>query len=135
MKKVAKLVIVDPDDKYLLMHRNDHPTFGVDPDLPGGTVEDSETLVDAMLREVKEELGVDVDGNSAREIYSGTDYSTHGTYYALFIVQLDARPEISMSWEHSSYEWLEREQFLKKAKSAKDTYMHMVAAALSRLED
>ena len=45
MKKVAKLVIIDSDDKYLLMHRSDHPTFGVDPDLPGGTLEDDETML------------------------------------------------------------------------------------------
>ena len=35
MKKVAKLVMIDPDGKYLLMYRSDHPTFGTDPDLPG----------------------------------------------------------------------------------------------------
>lgn len=45
MKKVAKLVIVDPQNNYLLMYRNQHPTFGDDPDLPGGTVEGSETYV------------------------------------------------------------------------------------------
>ena len=48
MKKVAKLVIVDKDEKYLLMYRSNHPTFGNDPDLPGGTVEEGESLELAM---------------------------------------------------------------------------------------
>lgn len=126
MKKVAKLVMIDPDDKHLLMYRSDHPTFGIDPDLPGGTLEDEETLIETMLREVKEEVGVDIDANLAREIYSGTDYSAHGTHYALFVAKLDQRPEIVMSWEHSKYEWLDLGEFLQKAKNAKDTYMHMV---------
>lgn len=126
MKKVAKLVMIDPDDKHLLMYRSDHPTFGIDPDLPGGTLEDEETLIETMLREVKEEAGVDIDANLAREIYSGTDYSAHGTHYALFVAKLDQRPEIVMSWEHSKYEWLDLGEFLQNAKNAKDTYMHMV---------
>lgn len=132
MKKVAKLVIIDQNDKYLLMHRSDHPAFGVNPDLPGGTLEDDETLLETMLREVKEEAGVDIDANSIKEIYSGTDYSAHGTHYALFITKLNPRPPIVMSWEHSSYEWLDYDEFLKKSISAKDTFMHMVANTLEQ---
>jgi 8-oxo-dGTP pyrophosphatase MutT (NUDIX family) len=55
MNKVAKLVIVDNQGKYLLMHRSEHPRFGTDPDLPGGTLEGSEEPIQTMLREVLEE--------------------------------------------------------------------------------
>ena len=127
MKKVAKLVIIDPDDTYLLMYRSDHPTFGTDPDLPGGTLEDDETLLETMLREVKEEAGIYIDANSTKMVYSGTDYSAHGTHYALFVTKLNARPTIVMSWEHSGYEWLSREDFIRRSMSANDTFMHMVA--------
>ena len=130
MKQVAKLVMIDGEDKYLLMYRSDHPTFGKDADLPGGTVEDGESLREAMVREVEEEAGVSIDAASVEEVYSGADYSEHGTYKSLFVAKLDHRPEITMSWEHSAYEWIEREEFLKKAKSANDTYMHMVYEVL-----
>ena len=126
MKKVAKLLMIDSNDKYLIMFRSDHPIFGSDPDLPGGTLEDGETLLDALLREVQEEAGVNIDAKNVDKIYSGTEYSKHGTHYALFVTKLNVRLEIIMSWEHSSYEWLERDKFLQKAKSANDTYMHMV---------
>lgn len=126
MKKVAKLVIVDQNNDYLLMYRSDHPTFGMDPDLPGGTLEEGETTRETMLREVKEEAGVDINEQLVREIYSGADYSTHGTHYVLYTAKLESRPKIVMSWEHSSYDWLGRDEFLKRAKQAKDTYMHMV---------
>lgn len=70
MKKIAKLVIVDNDGKYLLMHRSAHPTFGDDPDLPGGTLEDNELPLEAMTREVYEEAGIAIDGNKASMIYT-----------------------------------------------------------------
>jgi hypothetical protein len=36
-----------------------------------------------------------------------------------------------LSWEHSAYEWIPKEEFLEKAKNANDTYMHMVYEVLS----
>jgi 8-oxo-dGTP diphosphatase len=131
MNKVAKLLILDPANKHLLMYRSDHPTFGVDPDLPGGTLEAGETLLETMLREVEEEAGITINANDVHEAYSGTDYSAHGTHYALFVTQLKERPEVIMSWEHSSYEWLDRDEFLEKSKQANDKYMHMVYDVLS----
>lgn len=135
MKKVAKLLMIDPEDKYLLMYRSDHPTFGKDPDLPGGTMEDNETLLETMLREVKEEAGVVIDAKSVDAVYSGTKYSAHDTHYTLFIAKVKTRPEIIMSWEHSSYEWLERDKFLQKARNANDTYMHMVSDVMSKCDN
>lgn len=132
MKKVVKLLIIDPDDRFLLMYRSDHPQFGEDPDLPGGTMEDSESLLETLLREVKEEAGITIDEKNVEEIYSGTDYSTQGTHYALFVTRLNVRPKVVISWEHSSYKWLERDAFLREAKSANDTYMHMVSDAASK---
>lgn len=131
MKKVAKVVLVDPDDKYLLMYRSDHPVFGHDPDLPGGILDEGETMLETMIREVKEEIGVTLQPEVAKQLYLGTEYSTHGTLYVLFIYKLDIRPTLVVSWEHSSYEWLDKDEFLARAKAAKDTYMHMVHDLLS----
>lgn len=131
MKKVAKLVIVDGDKRYLLMYRNNHPVFGNDPDLPGGTLEEGEATVDAMVREVQEETGITIDKDRTQQLYAGVEYSRRGTHYSLFLSTVDERPEISMSWEHTSYEWLEREDFLARAKAAGDRYMNMVYDVLS----
>jgi 8-oxo-dGTP pyrophosphatase MutT (NUDIX family) len=126
MKKVAKLLIIDGHGKHLLMYRNKHPRFGNDPDLPGGTLEEGEQPLETMLREVFEEVGVVIDREGVKQIYSGIGYSIHKTHYSLFVTKLLDRPVVSMSWEHSSYEWLDRDMFLEKTKNAKDTYMHMV---------
>jgi len=126
MKQVAKLVIVDGRGRYLLMWRSEHPVFGNDPDLPGGTVEEGEPPLRAMIREVFEEAGIVISEASVREVYAGDRYSVHKTRYLLYIAELQNTPEITMSWEHSSYEWLDRDTFLEKAREAVDTYMHMV---------
>lgn len=134
MKKVAKLVIIDPDGKYLLMQRNNHPTFGMDPDLPGGTLEDGEAPLQTMLREVQEETSVIINPDDVHEVYSGVEYSAHGTHYTLFVMNTDFRPEIVTSWEHCTYEWLGRDEFLQKSKKANDTYMQMACDVLKSIE-
>jgi 8-oxo-dGTP diphosphatase len=126
MKQVAKLVIVDKDNNCLLLNLNNHPAFGNDADLPGGTLDDGELPIDGMIREVQEEIGVDVKKYQVEEIYSGTDYSAHGTHYTLFSAKLDERPELTLSWEHTSYKWVSLDELLDDAKNATDTYMHMV---------
>lgn len=133
MKEVAKLVIVDKDKNYLVMYRSNHPVFGNDPDLPGGTLEGLESALETMVREVQEESGIIVDKDTVEEIYSGVEYSAHGTFYTLFITKVEDQPLVSMSWEHASYDWLNRDDFLAKAKSANDTYMHMVGDILTKM--
>lgn len=123
-KKVAKLVMIDKDNNYLMMYRSDHPMFGTDADLPGGTIEEGESAKIGLLRELQEEIGVTMD--DAQEIYSGFDYTTHGTHKTLYVTRVDERPEITISWEHSGYEWIPRDHFLEKSIHAKDDYMHMV---------
>lgn len=132
MKQVAKLVVIDDENNYLLMQRSDHPTFSNDPDLPGGTVEAGESSLDAMLREVLEEAGFLIEQGDVRKVYSGTEYSAHHTHYSLYVAKLAKRPEVIISWEHSSYSWLDRDKFLDMAKNAKDTYMHMVYDVMLR---
>lgn len=132
MKKVAKLVLVDRENTYLLLYRSNHPTFGCDPDLPGGTLEEGESITETVLREAEEEIGVIIE--DVREIYSGLDYSKHGTHKSLFVARIDERPIIKMSWEHTNYEWLSKTAFLEKAKNANDTYMHMVYEVLKNYD-
>lgn len=132
MKTVAK-ILIKHSEEYLMMYRSDHPTFGVDPDLPGGTGEDGESSRTTALREVYEETGLKLEPSDVRKIYTGTDYSKNGTFYTLFVAELAKKPAIAMSWEHSSFEWVDKTDFIHKATGANDTYMHMAAKTLKSL--
>lgn len=133
MKQVAKVLIIDNNDRYLLMTRSNHPTFLNDPDLPGGTVEEDEELVEAAIREVIEEAGISLHPTNLEHLYTGSEYSRHTTEYTLYIARIAERPTVTISWEHSSYAWVDHKEFLEQARSAKDTYMHMVYNVMLKL--
>jgi mutator protein MutT len=127
---VAKLVVIDDKNQYLLLQRSKHPIFSDDADLPGGTIEHGETPTEALLREVDEEIGVVLPAFKVHKVYEGSDFSNHGTVYHLYTATLTERPAVTISWEHGGYEWLGREEFLQRSRTAVDTYMHMVYSVL-----
>ncbi|MBQ8872293.1 MAG: NUDIX domain-containing protein [Bacilli bacterium] len=59
MKRVSTRAIIFIDDKIALIYRNKFENIYYS--LPGGGVEENETLEEATIREVKEELNLDVE--------------------------------------------------------------------------
>lgn len=118
-----------------MMWRSQHPTYGTDPDLPGGTLDGGESPLQTMLREVEEEAGVVIEPSAVTQVYNGTEYSRHGTNYVLYAVKTLERPGIVISWEHSDYKWVPKDEFVQLAKSANDTYMHMVGDVIAARSD
>jgi mutator protein MutT len=131
---VAKVLIINDQNQYLLLWRSDHPHFPNDPDLPGGMVEEGEKPVEGAVREVEEEAGIVVSKENLEQAYKGTDYSQHGTVYSLYTATMDIHQEPAISWEHVAYEWVSKDELLALAKSAKDTYMHMVHDVVLKLK-
>ena len=129
---VAKVLIIDEQNKYLMLQRGNHPRLPNDPDLPGGTIEAGESPEVAAIREVQEEAGIIISPSSLELLYKGFDYSSHDVEYSLYSARVSTRPEVALSWEHEGYEWLARESFLEAAKDATDTYMHMVYDMVSK---
>jgi len=128
----AKVLIIDENDNYLMMVRSNHPRFGNDSDLPGGTIEAGESPEIAAVREVDEEAGIKITLDDIELLYSGLDYSEHNIKYFLYQARVTARPAVTLSWEHSGYNWLTRDEFLHAAKNSVDTYMHMVYDVVSK---
>ena len=90
MKRVSTRAIIFIDDKIALIYRNKFENIYYS--LPGGGVEGNETLEEATIREVKEELNLDVEVldigvpvlsmHSPFEIVSKIDvYMTYKAFY------------------------------------------------------
>lgn len=131
MKRVAKLLLVDKDDRYLLLYRSNHPSFPNDPDLPGGTLEDNEKSSHSVIRELSEETGIALDACTLEKLYASRSYDKGYIYY-LYRAKLDNHPQVSISWEHSHFEWLYLNDFIDKTHMAIDQYMQMVYDYLSQ---
>lgn len=81
-------------------------------ELPSGGIDDGEEKETSVVREVKEEAGIDV-SNMNLKLVDSEDYSftkengdiknvTEMTY----LVSLDYRPEVILSDEHTNYQWV-----------------------------
>jgi 8-oxo-dGTP pyrophosphatase MutT (NUDIX family) len=129
----AKAVLIDDTGKFLLLTRANHPYFGHDPDLPGGTVDNNDSHDDTVVREIFEEVGLHIKIEDLRQIYRGSQYSLNGADISLYAAVLNSRPNITLSWEHSKYEWVSREEFINRSRGAVDSFMHMVASESAKL--
>jgi 8-oxo-dGTP diphosphatase len=121
-KTVAKIAIFDRDGKILVLRRSDtHPTMANRSDMPGGLVDPGETEREAVVREVKEETGINLALDDCSVFYTNTSvYPPEDISFSrlFYLAKFDITPEVTISWEHKSYEWctiddlLARDDFL-----------------------
>jgi 8-oxo-dGTP diphosphatase len=76
------VVITDQQDRILIMRRGHAPFRGMWC-LPGGKVDPGETVEQAAVREVQEELGVDVVLHGILGVYSEPGRDPRGSYISI----------------------------------------------------
>lgn len=89
-------------------------------DFPKGHIEDGETAISAMLREVHEETGLDVEPVTGFE--HEIEYSFRARYdnnrpkhkTVVFFIARSKSKDVRLSHEHSAYVWLELDKALAK---------------------
>jgi 8-oxo-dGTP pyrophosphatase MutT (NUDIX family) len=93
VRRAAMLLIVTEDGALLLHHRDDKPGIP-NPDCWagfGGAVEDGETVADAVLREVREETGLQI--TDPIFLTEAVDHEGDGRTVSLFYIVGAVRPE------------------------------------------
>lgn len=104
---IAKALIVNDAGEILLLRRSKTDVRRpLQWDFPGGFVDEGEDILAAVLRETKEEAGLDL--KQAKLIYAMTEVAEKGgsgTWVA-FLGRVKGQPAITISNEHDRYTWM-----------------------------
>ena len=117
------LVNKDTDEILLLQRAGYLKLFGGKWGFIGGSIENSDkSAKDALTREIKEETGIELSFNEKNSMKSfgkqehlggpNNDIVVSDTEY--FIIELETKPEIKLSREHSRYKWFDKESIKEK---------------------
>lgn len=139
----SKGIIISPNNKILIVRiQTGCHAEGVW-DLPGGGVEDNESLVDCLKREIKEETNLDLDPKSIKKlsITQNFDIPEDGVhakwnYYRArctnLNVVLNPAKWLNGQPEHSEYMWLDSISELNKLNMC-DQHTKVLKQELSKL--
>jgi len=100
-------IAVVKDNKILMVRRQSNDYLGGVYELPGGGVDEGETIIDGAIRELKEETGLDV--SRIITTFPGFDYSTDKKPRVRQInLLVETKPApITLSSEHDDFIWID----------------------------
>ena len=102
--------IIKKNNKFLIAKRNRNKHLGLKWEFPGGKVEDDENFLEALKREIKEELNIEiyVHKKVAKESYKDSKINVILHYYLCThkkgIIKLN---------EHEDMAWIEKKNLIK----------------------
>ncbi len=104
MLKLAGCIIQNKDGHVLLIHRNTDKYSHWE--VPGGKVDEGETADEAAVRELREELGVEVDIKEPLGVAEFVDGGTpmHYSWFAATI--LEGQPQIREQHLHDDFRYI-----------------------------
>ena len=109
---VAKVFLENDKGQILLLRRsNTAPRRALEWDLPGGFVEAGEDPLAAAKRELAEEAGIAID--DAKEVLVVKDIYEHTIVFRHYVLALSEHPEVTLSYEHDTYMWVEKDAFTR----------------------
>ncbi len=101
------------DNKYLVLWSSEwkeNPRRSHKPDLPGGLAEQGETIAYGLLRELKEEAGIElVEDNLVLAHAHVWDEDDFSTVFQIYFAEID-HADVVLSWEHERFDWLSKDE-------------------------
>lgn len=129
----TKVILVNHEGNILLMRDSgagDHANAKGTWDVPGGRMEQGESPAQALVREVKEETGVEIDPAIARPCHVdiwgvGGDVANAPIIGIFYVVHIGAA-DVRLSAEHTEYVWFDPK--LPVPESTKGSVQNALAA-------
>ena len=114
----TKAIIYNPKlGKYLVLKKSHTEEINPDTyDLPGGRIKFGEKLEEAVVREAKEETGLDVE---PKEIFNGWTFVKEDQGFQLTGIDflcLTEQEKVTLSEEHAGFEWRSAEKIINDEK-------------------
>ena len=106
----SSAALIINNETVLLAKRMPGGDIGEKWELPGGKVKDGEEPVDALKREIREELCVDID--VGKLVYTG-GFKHGGKHYQLYAYRCKIKKEPEELIEHSGWGWFDHQAALK----------------------
>ena len=105
LKTVVSIALINNENEILLSKRPEKKHLSGFWEFPGGKVEDGETPEKALIREVKEELNIDINDKCIAPLsFSEFDYKNFQLLLLLYVCRRwDGEP---MSMESNKLEWV-----------------------------
>lgn len=103
-------------------------------DLPGGRIENGETIAEGLARDVQEEIGETVQYQLSDIVHAEQMEYVDTSVYAVFQLAQYQGGDITLSDEHSEYSWLNAEE-IAEHKEIKSWLKAAVAKAVERLTE
>jgi ADP-ribose pyrophosphatase YjhB (NUDIX family) len=107
IRTAVRAVLLDPDDRVLLVQFREPETGAVFWTTPGGGLEDDETVEDALRRELREEVGLErFEAGpilwTRREVFrwEGQTVDQRETYVLVSVPAFEVRPTVDLAAEH-----------------------------------
>ena len=103
----AAILVLNEQNRLLMMKRSDNGCWG----LPGGATEPGEVVEDAVKRETREEVNLEIGEMSLFGVFSGPElyykYPNGDEVYnvTMIYVSRDWRGEIKLNEEHTEWNW------------------------------
>lgn len=108
MKKISVVaaIIYDKNDRILITQRVDGQFNGLW-EFPGGKIEQNETNQEALIREIKEELNIDI---QVKEFVTTVNYAYPNFYLEMHVYKCSIiKGQINLS-VHSGYRWISKDE-------------------------
>lgn len=118
--QVGVKALIENQNRILLVHdiRSTHREAHWD--IPGGRIQEGQTIMEALARELQEEIGVSstIHQEFFTAIISNFEILFEGKKLGLLLlvykVQIPANTTIMLSQEHDKYEWVDKKEASKR---------------------